>query len=271
MMLKKALLWSQKELRDAVERPRLEAEILLSHILNCRREELILKEIEDIDFNTLKYLVERRKNQEPIEYITNRVSFYDFELYIDKGALIPRPESEILVDKALELIKRFNIKSVAEIGVGSGALSIAIAKHTKVTIEASDISSDAINVAKKNIDNFNLSNRIQLHKCGMFDCFLDFDLLISNPPYIDPDFKLEKNVANFEPHIALFAPNKGLGLLFKILEEIKSKSIKYVVCEMGYDQKEPLSQFANKIGLAGKLEFYKDLAGLDRGFVYIKE
>ena len=83
--------------------------------------------------------------------------------------------------------------------------------------------------------------------------------------------KLEKNVVGFEPHTALFAPNKGLELLFKILEEIKNKNIKYAVCEMGYDQKEPLSDFTKELGLSGKLEFYKDLAGHDRGFVYIAE
>ena len=271
MMLKKAHLWAQKELKGYVERPRLEADILLSHLLNCRREELILKEIEDINFEELKPLIERRKNQEPIEYITNKVSFYDFELYIAQGALIPRPESEILVDKALELIKRYNIKKVAEIGIGSGALSIAIARHSDVSIEASDISKDALKIAQKNIENFNLADRIKLQECNMFDCFSDFDLLISNPPYIDPDFELEKNVADFEPHTALFAPNKGLELLFKILEEIKSKNIKYAICEMGYDQKEPLTNFANEISLSGKLEFYKDLAGHDRGFVYICE
>ena len=271
MMLKKAHLWAQKELKGAVERPRLEADILLAHLLNCRREELILKEIEDINFEELKPLIERRKNQEPIEYITNKVSFYDFELYIAKGALIPRPESEILVDKALELINRYNINTVAEIGVGSGALSIAIARHSKVDIEASDISKDALKIAQKNIDFFNLSDRIKLKECSMFDCFSGFELLISNPPYIDPDFELEKNVVAFEPHTALFAPNRGLELLYKILEEIKSKNIKYAICEMGYDQKEPLANYAKEIGLSGKLDFYKDLAGHDRGFVYLCE
>ncbi len=271
MMLKKALLWAQKVLTGKVERPRLEAEILLAHLLNCRREELILKEIEDIDFNSLKALIERRCEQEPIEYITNRVSFYDFELFIDKGALIPRPESEILVDKALELIKKHNIRKVAEIGVGSGALSIAIARHSKVDIEASDISQDAIKIAQKNINSFKLQDRIKIHKCNMAECFGNFDLLISNPPYIDPNFKLEKNVAAFEPHTALFAPNKGLAILFEILKLIKAKNIKYAACEMGYDQKEAISQKAKELNLPGKLEFYKDLAGLDRGFVYIYE
>ena len=268
MMLKKALLWAQKELRSVAERPRLEAEILISHLLDCSRTELILKEIEDINFDSLKELIERRKRYEPIEYITKKVSFYDFELFIDKGALIPRPESEILVDKALDLIKKHNIKKVAEIGIGSGALSIAIAKHSLVTIEASDISNDAIKIATKNIESFNLQDRIKLHNCSMCECFDSFELLISNPPYIDPDFKLDKNIINFEPHTALFAPNKGLEILFKILDTIKQKNIKYAVCEMGYDQKEALQTYAKKIGLSGNLEFYKDLAGLDRGFVY---
>jgi len=268
MMLKKALLWAQKELKDVAERPRLEAEILISHLLNCSRTELILKEIEDINFDSLKELIERRKKHEPIEYITKKVSFYDFELFIDKGALIPRPESEILVEKALELIAKLNIKKVAEIGIGSGALSIAIAKHSLVTIEASDISKDALKIAKKNIENFSMQDRIKLHNCSMFECFDNFELLISNPPYIDPDFKLEKNVANFEPHSALFAPNRGLELLLQILDTIKQKDIKYAVCEMGYDQKKPLQTYAKEIALSGKLEFYKDLAGLDRGFVY---
>jgi len=270
MMLKKSLLWAQKELREVAERPRLEAEILIAHLLNCSRAELILKETEDINFDSLKDLIERRKKHEPIEYITNKISFYDFELFIDKGALIPRPESEILIDKALELIKKHNIKKVAEIGIGSGALSIAIAKHSPVAIEASDINKDAIKIATKNIDSFNLQDRIKLHNCSMFECFKDFELLISNPPYIDPDFKLEKNVANFEPHSALFAPNRGLELLLKILDEIKKKSIKFAICEMGYDQKEPLKDYAKEIGLSGKLEFYKDLARLDRGFVYYR-
>jgi len=269
MMLKKALLWAQKELREVVERPRLEAEILLAHLLGCCREELVLKEIEDINFQDLQALINRRKKHEPIEYITNKVSFWDFELFIDKGALIPRPESEILVEKALELIDRYNIKKVAEIGVGSGALSIAIAKDSNVTIEASDISKDALKIAQKNIENFNLQDRIKLFECNMGECFAPFELLISNPPYIDPNFELEPNVKEYEPLTALFAPNRGLELLFKILEAIKDKNIKYAICEMGYDQKEPLTNYAKEIGLSGTLEFYKDLAGHDRGFVYI--
>lgn len=267
-MLKKALLWAQKELRRVVERPRLEAEILIAHLLKCRREELILKEIEDIDFNALKSLVDRRKNHEPIEYIVNKVSFYDFELFIDKGALIPRPESEILVEKALELISKYKIKKVAEIGIGSGALAIALAKHASVQIKASDISKEALSIAQKNIKKFSLQEKIKLFHCNLDEELGEYELLISNPPYIDKNYPLEKNVKDFEPHCALFAKNKGLGVLFEILEMIKVKKIPYAVCEMGYDQKKAIEKKAKELKLEGKLEFYQDLAGFDRGFVY---
>ncbi len=270
MMLKKALLWAQKELIDVVERPRLEAEILIAYLLGCRREELILKEIEDIDFEALKALIDRRKNHEPIEYITNKVSFYDFELFIDKGALIPRPESEILVDKALELIKKHDINKVAEIGIGSGALSIAIAMHSNVTINASDISKEALEIAKRNIEKFSLQNKIKLFHCNLDEKLGEYEFLISNPPYIDPSYPLAKNVKDFEPHTALFAPQKGLKILFDILNLIKEKDIKFVVCEMGYDQKKAIAKKAKELQLDGELKFYKDLAGFDRGFVYKK-
>ncbi len=267
MRVKEAIAWATKELK-ALERPRLEAEILLSHLLNCKREFLLLNDNLEINEQKFKKLINRRKNHEPIEYITNKVSFWDFELFIDKGALIPRPESEILVEKAIGLIKKHNIKRVAEIGIGSGALSIAIAKECNVFIEASDISKSAIKIANKNIKAFHLENKISVHNCSMLDCLNTPELLVSNPPYIDPKVKLEPNVANFEPHTALFALNKGLEILFNILDLIKQREIPYAVCEMGYDQKEAISKYAKEINLNGNLEFYKDLAGLDRGFVF---
>ena len=174
-----------------------------------------------------------------------------------------------MVEKAIELINKYNIKRVAEIGIGSGALSICIAKECDCFIEASDISDDAIKIAKKNIKDFNLEDKIKVKNCSLLDCLNTPELLISNPPYIDPNFKLEKNVANFEPHSALFAPNKGLQILFNILDIIKEKKIRYAVCEMGYDQREPILEYAKELGLDKTIKFYKDWANLDRGFVLI--
>ncbi len=268
MKIKEAIIYGVGELKDRVPRPRLEVEILLSFLLDRPREFLIIYDDKEVDEKAFFELIARRKNYEPIEYITKKVSFWDFELFIDKGALIPRPESEILVEKALELIKKHNIKKVAEIGIGSGALSIALAKETNIVIEASDISKEALAIASKNIKNFGLEDKITLKHCSLLDCVNTPELLISNPPYIDPNVKLEANVANFEPHTALFAPKKGCEILFNILDLIQVKQIPFAVCEMGYDQKEAIRKYAKEIGLEGHLEFYKDLAGLDRGFVF---
>ena len=268
MIVKSALKWATNELKDVTNRPRLEAEILLAHLLNTKREFLLINDTLKVDEDKFKKLINRRKKSEPIEYITNQVSFWDFELFIDKGSLIPRPESELLVEYALNLITKYNIKKVAEIGIGSGALSIAIAKSSNVLIKASDISLDAIAIAKKNIKRFNLEDKIEVKHCSLLDSIDTPELLISNPPYIDKEFKLDKNILNYEPHTALFAPNRGLEILFNILELIKQKDIKFAVCEMGYDQKEPIKEYAKKLNLKGKLEFYKDLAALDRGFIY---
>jgi len=270
MTIKQAIAWASKELTQIAQRPRLEAEILLCHMLNVKREFLILNDSKSIDFQEYKILINRRKKSEPIEYITNKVSFWDFELFIAKGALIPRPETELLVEKAITLINKHNIKNVAEIGIGSGAISIAVAKECNVKILASDISLDAIKIANKNIQNFNLQNKITVKNCSLLDCIDIPELLLSNPPYIDKNFTLEKNILEYEPHTALFAPNKGLEILFNILDLIKQKNIPYAICEMGYDQKEPILNYAKTLNIADNLTFYKDLAGFDRGFVYNK-
>jgi len=147
-----ALLLSKK-----YERGRLEAEILLSYLLGVDRIKLFLMADKELkDQKRYFELINRRLNSEPIEYITNRVSFFSLDFFIDKDALIPRPESELLVAKALELIKKYNIKKVAEIGIGSGALSIAIALNSNVEIVATDISKDALRVANINIKRYNL-------------------------------------------------------------------------------------------------------------------
>ncbi len=271
MKIKDALIWATKELNSFVERPRLEAEILLSYLLNQKREFLILNDTKEIDFKKFKFLINRRKNYEPIEYIIKSVSFYKYNFFIDKGALIPRPESEILVEKAIELIKKYNIKELVEIGIGSGALSICIAKECDVKIIASDISKEAIKIAKKNIEKFNLNDKIEVKNSSLLDSIKTPQLIISNPPYIDKEFKLDKNILEYEPHEALFAPKKGLEILFNILDIIKEKNVKYAICEIGYDQKNSILEYARKIGLNGELNFYKDYSSFDRGFIFINK
>lgn len=256
--------------KNIIERPRLEAEILLSNVLDSSREWLFVHENENLD-NKLESrffeLVIRRLNYEPIEYLTNKVSFFDDVFYIDSGSLIPRSESEILVSKVIELIKKYNFKKAYEVGIGSAALSISIAKKVDdLIIYGNDISEAALNVARKNIKNFGLDSRILLKKASLLDGIIDLDsgLVFSNPPYIAKNYPLLENVL-FEPESALFGGENGSELLIKLIQDSARLGVKCLVCEMGYNQLEIMK---NELELNDyKAEFYFDLSGLPRGFV----
>ena len=267
MIIEGVLRSAAKELSNVAERPRLEAEILMSYYLNKDRVWLHMnsnKEVDELkDFFTL---VKRRKDYEPIEYITGWVSFYDIELEVGPGVLIARPETELLVDKAAEIIRKHNLKSVCEIGIGSGAVSIMLAKiFPELKIIATDISKEALKFAKKNIERFGFENRIELHKTNLLDGIdKNIDIIVSNPPYICKEFDLPKPVL-FEPKNALIGGEMGDELLRKIILIAKKRKIPHLVCEMGYDQRKSILDFCKSINLKKPL-FYKDLADLDRGF-----
>ncbi len=245
-----------------------EASILLEHYLECDKIYLILNENKILP-NYEKYidLIKRRLDKEPIEYITQKVSFFSQEFFIKKGALIPRPESEILVEKAVEIIKKRELKNIAEIGVGSGAISIMLALLVDdINIVATDIEEDALKVAEVNIKKFNLQNRITLKKRSYLDRIYDkFDMIISNPPYIANNFKLDKSLY-FEPKNALFGGVIGDEILKNIINLSIEREVKYLLCEIGYDQKEPIKEYLKQNGITD-VKFYRDLASYDRGFV----
>jgi len=269
MTLTQALTAAQAQLSGIVERPRLEAEILLAHHLGVDRTYLFTHEQEVLsDVADFMALVTRQAEHEPIEYITGRVSFYDLELFIAPGALIPRPETEILVEKAAEVIRKHDLKSIAEIGIGSGAVSIVLARmFPQLRIVASDISEDALAIARQNIETFGLTDRITLHHTSLLDGIEEpIEMIVSNPPYIAHGTPLEPNVQAYEPHMALFADEEGDALLREIITLSAERNIRHVACEMGYDQRERIADFVKRFGVFS-VEFYTDLAGLDRGFV----
>ncbi|WP_373030621.1 peptide chain release factor N(5)-glutamine methyltransferase [Sulfurovum sp.] len=269
MMIKEALSWAREELKEACERPAFEAELLLAYHLGQDRTYLLIHESESFpDVDKFQKLIQRRASHEPYEYIVGSVSFYDIHLEVEKGVLIPRPETEILIDLVAEIIEKENITNIAEIGVGSGAISIVLArKFPQLHIIATDISDMPIKVAEKNIKTFGLNQQIELRKSNLIDEVPEaLELVVSNPPYIAEDFLLESNVIDYEPKEALFGGRVGDELLKQIILDVKNRGIKYLACEMGYDQKEPLQVFVNEIGVE-YIKFYKDLAGFDRGFV----
>jgi len=269
MNIKQALTWGRTELKVVCERPQYEAELLLAYYLNQDRMYLMTHDRDELDnVEHFKSLIQRRADNEPYEYIVGEASFYDIHLGVEEGVLIPRPETEILIDLVAEIIEKENISHIAEIGVGTGAISIVLArKFRELKVVATDICEAPLRVAQKNIETFGLEKQITLRESNLIDEVSEpVELVVSNPPYIAEDFLLESNVVDYEPKEALFGGQSGDELLKQIILDVKERGIKWLACEMGYDQKEPLSAFVNELGVKS-IQFYKDLADFDRGFV----
>jgi len=268
MTIKEALTWASSELIAACERPQYEAELLLAYLLKQDRTYLILHNNDTVDIKEYEKLIARRKKHEPYEYIVGEASFYDIHLDVEKGVLIPRPETEILIDLVADIIKKENITRIAEIGVGTGAISIVLArKFPNLQSIATDICDAPLRVAQLNINKYEINDQIELRKSNLIDEVSEsVELVVSNPPYIAEDFLLASNVVDYEPKEALFGGRVGDELLKQIILDVKDRGIRWLACEMGYDQKEPLSAFVNELGVKS-IQFYQDLAGFDRGFI----
>jgi len=259
---------SSKILKSAnIEYASKEAQLLLMHFLKKDELWIILNRYNYIDISDEFFSwVERRSKNEPLEYIVKKVSFYSNEFFIDYGALIPRPETELLIDEVLKNVDKDKEILFAEVGVGSGIISIMLAKHLlNAKFIAIDISKDALKIAKKNIELFNLEDRIELRECSLLDCVDEkIDYLVSNPPYIQNGVKLDSNLS-YEPQNALFGGEIGDEIIKQLLDEVLKRNIKFFTCEMGYDQKSKIQNYL-KNSKFSSLNFYEDLSGFDRGF-----
>ncbi|MBN2815619.1 MAG: peptide chain release factor N(5)-glutamine methyltransferase [Campylobacterales bacterium] len=209
----------------------------------------------------------RRVEQEPLEYIVNSVSFYSEEFFIKEGALIPRPETELLIDEVINAIED-NQKALtfAEVGVGSGIISIMLALHfPNAKFIAVDISQAALEIAAVNLKKFNLESRVELRLGSLLEPVSEhIDYLVSNPPYIANDALLEKNLS-YEPQNALFGGEIGDEIIQELLDEVLKRKIRFFSCEMGYDQKDKIQNYLQNKTYSS-LKFYEDLSGFDRGF-----
>ena len=255
-----------KELRDIARRPKLEAEILLADALKQERIWLHMHYHDSVDPQHFFRHIELRKNHVPIEYIVGHVSFYSEEFLISEGVLIPRPETELLVDITSKAIQENGFTKIVEIGTGSGIIAVMLARlHPEITVTATDINEKAIQLAKKNAERFGVDDRIEFVQTSYLDGIGEaFELLVSNPPYIANNFPLEPNL-DHEPDSALFGGEKGDEMIRQIIDLAIIKEIRVMTIEMGYDQKAPLGTFFEEKGVKN-VTFYQDLAGLDRGF-----
>ncbi|MDR0665677.1 MAG: peptide chain release factor N(5)-glutamine methyltransferase [Helicobacteraceae bacterium] len=260
--IKRALEFGTNALKNVCDRPRFEARILLERASGLSRVEIATNDQAPIDAARYEAMIARRERGEPIEYIIGLVSFYSREFLCESGVLIPRPETELLVDRVIEAAKGFNAPKIAEIGVGSGCVCVMIAAlipNAKIT--ASDINKKAILLAAKNAERFGVADRVALIQTNLLEGVQgDFDILVSNPPYIRADYPLPKAVS-FEPKEALIGGERGT----EILEAIIALRKPILVCECGYDQEAFLREKLKANGYK-MVEFYKDYANWTRGF-----
>ena len=245
-----------------------ESEMLLASVLKCDRFWLHLHPEFEVEQNSVSSYLEKLsklQNNFPLEYLTGEVSFFSQIFFIEEGVLIPRPETEILIEKTEAIINKYEIKKVAEIGSGSGIISIILAQNNPhISIISGDINPIATSLANKNLDKFQIKN-VDFVQSNLFENLGDdIELLVSNPPYIQNNFNLPKNVT-FEPSNALFGGENGDEILKQIIDGCSRKKIRFLCCEMGYDQKNAIEKYLENFSTI-KIEFYKDLAEFDRGF-----
>jgi len=216
-----------------------------------------------IDKKPFFEIINLRKKGYPLEYIFKEVYFYGEKFYIEDGVLIPRDDTEPLIDITLKELKNYNHLNIAEIGVGSGVISIILSKKTNHNFIATDINPLAIKITKKNMKLHN--QNITLYLTNLLDNInTNIDVIISNPPYVEEEWDNEN--LKYEPANAIFAKDKGTFLLKQIIKEGIKRKVKIIICEMGYNQKNLIETFLKEKRLKNYY-FYKDLSHNYRGFV----
>jgi release factor glutamine methyltransferase len=259
---------------------RLDAQVLLSHTLHVERSALyayperILTPDQEQQFLTL---IERRSHGEPVAYLTGHKEFYGLDFLVDKRVLIPRPETELLVEAALKVCRQMlaagRTPIVADIGTGSGIIpvTLAVLEPRLPYLYASDISADAIEVAYLNCQRHHVEDRVRLlHGNLLAPVPEPVDILTANLPYVGADEmdELAPDVRAYEPRLALFSGPDGLDLLHRFFAELhESRKLvqgAVVLLEIGYRQREPLTRLLHEIWPQSTISFTKDYAGWDR-------
>ena len=254
-----------------IETPKLKARLLLQYILKKSRQYLIVydnKEIEKKEQWEYFVNIEKIANGMPLQHITHTQEFMKMDFFVNENVLIPRPDTEILVEEVIKLAKTMDKPKILDLCTGSGAIGIAIAKNVPTaTVYAVDISGKALEVAKKNA--YNLKAKVKFVKSNLFKNLnnIKFDIIVSNPPYIKKeDIKLLSNEVQKEPRIALDGGYDGLDFYRKIasqaIDYLKFES--YLCFEIGFDQKEDVTEIIKDTKHYGDIYCKKDLYGNDR-------
>jgi len=276
------LNWSTNYLKDhQIENPRLNAELLLARSLSLSREGLYMQlqdQLNEEEKEVYVSLIRRRISGEPLQYILKNQEFWSINLKVDTRALIPRPETELLVEQCLFILSKTPFSqtlSILEIGTGSGAIAIALAKEKKdIFLVATDISRDALGLARENAESAGVQNQIKFVNGDLFDPFClfkkrgPFDLILSNPPYINrPEIHtLAKDVRDYEPIIALDGGEDGLDFYRRIISQapfyLREKG--WLLLEIGQGQSKKVAEQIERRGVFLKPQILPDLSGIER-------
>ena len=275
LLLDKSVQYLEK---NDIEEGKLIAEIVFSHVLNIDRMMLFTKyrdDIEDEEIEKIRYFIQKIGREKfPVQYLLNEQEFYGRKFYVDKGVLIPRQDTEILVEKMIDTLKDKVLKNeihpkILDIGVGSGIIGITVALEIESSyVLGVDISDKALETAQKNKEILKVSN-IKFLKSDLFENveFREFDMIVSNPPYISLNEVgiMSDDALLHEPSEALFAENDGLYFYYEICQKASDylADFGYLLFEIGYKQGKNVAKIMASSGFKN-IEVVKDLAGLDR-------
>ena len=282
LLLDKSISYLEK---NNIDESKLIAEIVFSHVLNTDRMMLFTKyrdEIENEKIEKIRYFIQKIGREKfPVQYLLNEQEFYGRKFYVDKGVLIPRQDTEVLVEKMIEILKNNILKNknleknlkihpkILDIGVGSGIIGITAALEIKDSyVLGVDISEKALETAEKNKELLKVSN-IKFLKSNLFENieFKQFDMIVSNPPYISLNEAgiMSDDTLLHEPSEALFAENDGLYFYYEICQKALDylADFGYLLFEIGYKQGKNVAEIMTSSGFKN-VEVIKDLAGLDR-------
>ena len=250
----------------------IEVKMLIEHFAGYGIEDIIMGK--KLDEEKLELVAQKAKlrasTRQPIQYIIGETDFMGEKFIVNPSVLIPRDETEILVRKAVEIIKEQHLKSVLDIGTGSGCIACMIAKMTNATVIGADISFEALETAFKNMEKLKLFNRALFRKSDLFSMIREdekFDMIVSNPPYIPSSMKkdIQKEVT-FEPDTALYTNDEnGLEFYDKIIKDAPKFLNKsgYLLFELGINESLAVAQIMKKNGFKN-IQIIKDLANIDR-------
>ncbi len=278
-----ALLSATKYLSEnkSILSPRLDSEILLSFILSCSRIDLVLKSksvLKKTHRASFDALIKRRYQNEPIGYLTNQKEFMSLDFFVKPGILIPRPETELLVEYVIDACKTHSAPKILDLCTGSGVIAISIAHYLKyASVTAVDKYDTCLKVAQKNVSMYHVTERVNLVLADVFDLLPfdgQFDCIVSNPPYIEESVlsSLPDDVKNYEPKYALDGGKDGLCFYRRItelaIEHLSSGG--HLVFEIGFNQGVAVSEIIQNTNQFSDIEIKKDYAGLDRMVTALK-